>query len=90
MALLMVDDARVRLLFELVSQCKRFGEPQKDGSYILNIHEPELARRSGLSRETISRHIQKIDHGNIIEARHKNIVIKDLPKLEQLLRDSVF
>lgn len=89
-AYLMSSNARGILLFELVSSCKSVGVKQSDGSYILQMHELELANRSGLSRETISRHIHKLDYGKLIEVSHEHITVKDLAALESLLKDSVF
>jgi hypothetical protein len=43
-----------RVVYELIVECERFGNKQVNGSYNLFMHEDELARRAGLSRETVS------------------------------------
>ena len=60
MTYLMGAGARSRVLYELIIECKRFGIKQANGSYILEMHEGELAARSGLARETVSRHLTKM------------------------------
>ena len=85
MAHMMGGSGLSRVLFELVIECKRFGELQKDGTYFLAVHEDELARRTGLSRETINREIGKLKRSNMIAVTHKVIIIYDLELLEKKL-----
>lgn len=85
MAYLMGGSGRSRVLFELIVECKRFGKQQKDGSYILTMHEDELARRSGLSRETINRELAKLKTMKLLDITHKEFIIKDLKRLEKEL-----
>lgn len=85
MAHLMGGNGRSRVLFELLVECKRFGKLQKNGSYILTMHEDELARRSGLSRETINRELSKLRTKKIIDITHKEIIIKNIKRLEKEL-----
>lgn len=82
MAHLMGGSGHSRVLFELLVECKRFGKLQKNGLYILSMHEDELARRSGLSRETINRELVKLKTLKIINITHKEIIIKNLKRLE--------
>lgn len=85
---LMSGSAKERLLYELVVECDRFGKQQKDGSYLLASSEVDLAARSGLSRETISREIHKImQHGNVSISK-KGIVVKNLDSLKSILKQS--
>jgi CRP-like cAMP-binding protein len=85
MAHLMGGTGRSRVLFEIILECKRFGKQQKNGSFILTMHEDELARRSGLSRETINREVSKLKTMKIIDITHKEIIIKNLKRLEKEL-----
>ena len=85
MAYLMGGSGRSRVLFELIVECKRFGKKQEDGSYILTMHEDELARRSGLSRETINRQLAKLKIMKLLDITHKEFIIKDLKQLEKEL-----
>lgn len=60
MSHLMASSARGRLMFEILLSCRRYGEPQDDGSCVLVMNEKELAARAGLSRETVSREMHKL------------------------------
>jgi CRP-like cAMP-binding protein len=82
---LMSGTARSRLLYELIIECRRFGEKQSDGSYVLKSNEGDLAARSGLSRETVSREIKKVKEQGLIQLSNKEIHITDLGALEKKL-----
>lgn len=82
---LMSSNARGRLLFELVLECRRFGEKSADGSYEIKVNEHDLAARSGLSRETVSREMQKINSQNVLKVGHHSIKIFNLQRLEDML-----
>lgn len=85
MAHLMGGSGQSRVLFELALECKRFGVKQKDGSYLLDLHEEQLANRSGLSRETVNRELVKLKNRQLIKIFHKHLVIFDLQKIEDIL-----
>jgi CRP-like cAMP-binding protein len=89
MAHLMAGTARSRVLFELIVAGRRFGKRQKDGSVFIDIRENELARRSGLSRETVSRELQKIKKNKLIDMNHSGLTIKHLDKLEEELGEGL-
>jgi CRP/FNR family transcriptional regulator len=80
---LMSASAKDRLIYELVIESRRFGEKQDDGSLLLRINEGDLAARSGLSRETISREIKSLKSAKLVGVSTNKIVIKDLSSLEQ-------
>lgn len=82
---LMAGSARSRLLYELLIECRRFGKQVTENSYKLNIHESDLAARSGLARETVSREIKHLKDKDIIVLTHGAIHIKDLAEIEKLL-----
>jgi CRP/FNR family cyclic AMP-dependent transcriptional regulator len=85
MAHLMGGDSKSRLLFELLNAAYRFGEPQPDGSVLLDLKESDLARHSGLARETVSRNTQELKAAGLIEVGQGSIVVKDVKQLESLL-----
>ncbi len=85
MAHLMAGDANSRTLFELIVQCRRFGQLQQDGSYILPIHEQELARRAGLSRETTNRILTKLKKTGVLGVTHKALSVRNLAEIEREL-----
>lgn len=82
---LMSGTAKSRLIYELIMECRRFGEHDKKGSYWLSSNEVDLAARSGLSRETISREMQKLKDLGIVSIKGKLIEVKDLAALEKML-----
>ncbi len=79
---LMSGSARSRLLYELLLECRRFGTPQ-NGNYVIDINEVDLAARSGLSRETVSREMKKFKSEGWAKVDSKAITINDLKTLEQ-------
>lgn len=89
MAHLMGGTARTRVAYELLIECKRFGERRPDGSFLVNIHEEELARRAGLSRETVNRELSKLKRDKLLKVSHKQLLIQDVALLEQALGDEV-
>lgn len=86
---LMSGTARSRLLYELIIECRRFGTVLPDGSYSLATSEVDLAARSGLSRETISREIHKLKKGGMVTVTKSSIEVKDIAQLEGILGSEV-
>jgi len=82
---LMSGTAKSRLLYELIIECRRFGNRQADGSYQLTSNEVDLAARSGLSRETVSRETTKIKDYGLVKLDKDGITITDITKLEKAL-----
>lgn len=82
---LMSGTAHSRLMYELIIECRRFGTQQKDGSIELTVNEVDIAARSGLSRETVSREIQKMKERGQVSLKGKIIIVHDLPALEATL-----
>ena len=85
MAHLMGGDAKSRLLFELLNAAYRFGELQTDGSVLVDLKEGDIARHSGLTRETVNRSIQGLKAAGLLEVTKAGIVVKDTKQLENLL-----
>lgn len=75
-----------RVTFELITQCKRFGVKERDGSYLLDMHEHELANRAGLSRETVNRMLRILKRYNLVAINHKMLIVRDLQGLEDRLK----
>lgn len=82
---LMSSSAKSRVIYELLIECRRFGQKNDDGSFRLNIHERDLAAHAGLARETISREIKHLKDRDLIEVKEGGIIIKDLEALEAQL-----
>jgi CRP-like cAMP-binding protein len=88
LAHLMGGKAKTRILYELLLEGRQFGQKQPDGTYMIFMHVNELAARTGLSRETVSRAISKIkDFG--IRVKSGGIEVKDLEILENALGDGL-
>lgn len=86
---LMSGSAKSRVLYELLIECRRFGEQNKDGGYSIAINEGDLAGRAGLSRETVSREIKKIGRDGFIKVSRKGILISDVKLLEMSLATEI-
>lgn len=82
---LMAGTARSRLIYELIIECRRFGDKNEGPEYALHVNETDIAARSGLSRETVSREIQKLKSQKLVVMAHGSIVVKNLESLEKLL-----
>lgn len=85
MAHLMGGSARSRVLFELIVECVRFGTPQEDGSYVLSVNGSELAKSSGLTRETTNRELSKLKTHGLITHQGKSLVVKNMKELQEAL-----
>jgi CRP/FNR family transcriptional regulator len=84
MSHLMASSAKARLMYELIVECRRFGDGQLE-DYKLSINEVELAARAGLSRETISREMQALVKDDLVEILNHAIIVKDVKALEKKL-----
>lgn len=82
---LMSGTAKSRLIYELIIEARRFGKQQKDGSYLLNVSELDLAARAGMSRETVSREMRKLKELKLISLDSQKMIVKDLAGLEKAL-----
>lgn len=85
---LMAGSAKQKLMHELVAQYRRFHGDGGSTEYQLDLHEKELAARTGLSRETINREIHKLKRENLITLIHRQIVIPNIKGLETKLHQS--
>jgi CRP/FNR family transcriptional regulator, cyclic AMP receptor protein len=85
MAHLMGGDARSRLVFELMNAAHRFGEHRLDGSVAVPIKEGELARLSGMARETVNRTLQGLKAAGLVEVTRSGFVLHDMRALEASL-----
>ena len=82
---LMSGTAKSRLIYELIIECRRFGEKNNDGSYTLNTSEVDLAARTGLSRETVSREVQKLKEQGLVTVTGKILAVQKVAALEKIL-----
>lgn len=89
MAHLMGGDARTRLIFELLNAAYRFGELQPDGSVLVTLKESDLAKHSGLARETVSRAMKDLKRANLVHITQDGITVKDTKQLEAAIGSDV-
>ncbi|HEX7964022.1 MAG TPA: Crp/Fnr family transcriptional regulator [Candidatus Saccharimonadales bacterium] len=89
MAHLMGGDAQSRIIFELLNATYRFGEQQPDGSIQVRLTEGDLAKHSGLARETVSRLLRDLKAAGLIETSHSGILVKSTKDLEARLGTSL-
>lgn len=85
MAHLMASSAKDRLMFELIVACRRFGKAEKDGSYSLVMNETDIGARAGLSRETVSREMSKLEKEGLLTFRAGKVMLHDFAAFEQKL-----
>jgi CRP/FNR family transcriptional regulator, cyclic AMP receptor protein len=81
MAHLMASTAKSRIMYELIIECRRFGHPDNQGC-VVNLNESDIGARAGLSRETVSRELQKLKADGLIVISSKHVTVPDLEKLE--------
>lgn len=82
MAHLMGGDAHSRLVFELLNAASRFGSVRPDGSVHIPLKEGDLAKQSGLARETVNRCLQSLKAAGLAHADPAGIVVTQVSKLE--------
>lgn len=82
---LMGGDAHHRLIFELLNAAYRFGEPTGNGSTYVPLKEGDIAKHSGLARETVNRQLQALKTAHMLTVTHQGITLTDLKELEALL-----
>lgn len=84
MTYLMGATANSRVLLELIIAAHRFGQKSEKGEVRLDMTAGDLASRTGLTRETVSRELQKLKAGKLVRISLGIIVIPDLAALERL------
>ncbi len=89
MAHLMGGDAKTRLLFELLNAAHRFGETHDDASVFVPLTESDIARHSGLARETVNRHMHMLKASGIITVTRSGVTIIDPKQLKRLLGNDI-
>lgn len=86
MSLLMSGDAKARLVFELLNTSHRFGISGSGQDITIPLTETDMAKRSGLTRETVSRTLKPFKEAGIISIHDKRITIHDKHALEQAIQ----
>lgn len=76
----MAGNARSRVLYEILIECRRFGQPRGHGLAI-SLTESDIAAHAGLARETVSREIRKLKDEGLISVVKNEILVNDLDQL---------
>jgi CRP-like cAMP-binding protein len=77
-------DAKSRLVFEIINSARRFGIAD-GGAVSIPLKEGDLARHSGMARETVSRVVQGLKKDGLIQVTKVGLLVPDLRKLEDEL-----
>lgn len=85
MAHLMGGKARNRLIYELLNESARFGEKRSDSAVYLPMTEKDIALRSGLSRETVSRTMHALKAEGLVDVQAGGLHIPDIDKLTDVI-----
>lgn len=86
MVYLMSRTAYDRLVFELLTYSKRFGETDKNtGVITCLIIEKDIAAQLGMARETVSRGIKLLKQKKLINYSNKKLTIQNTTRLEEEL-----
>jgi len=86
---LMSGTAKSRLIYDLIIECRRSNTKTQRGSYTLMVTELDLAARTGLSRETVSREMRKLKENNTVTIENKQIMVNDISALESMLGSEI-
>lgn len=89
MAHLMGGDAQSRLVFELLNASYRFASPRPDGSVVITLTETDLARHSGLARETVNRMLKNLKTAGLVAITQDGITVNNPDKLAAILDDKL-
>lgn len=81
---LMQGSAKTKLVTELLIYAKRFGKNIKEAGNI-KITEKDLAAGAGITRETVSRELQKLKKKGILSFNKGFLTIENISKLEKEL-----
>lgn len=82
---LMGGDAKSRLIFEILNAAYRFGTDNGEGVIHVPLKEGDLAKHSGMARETVNRIIQGLKAAGLVEVDKTGLSVPDLKKLEAAL-----
>lgn len=85
MAHLMGGKSKSRLVYELLNAAARFGEYTSDGQVRIPLSEKDIAKRSGLSRETVSRTMHGLKQLELVIVKPGSIFVPDVKKLEDVI-----
>lgn len=84
---LMSGNARDLIIFDLLTEFRANGTVDADGQYVVHISEHELGARAGLTRETVSREINKLKELGLLKTNRGRVILLDIMGLESRLQN---
>jgi CRP-like cAMP-binding protein len=84
---LMSGNARDLIIFDLLTEVRANGKVDPEGRYVVSISEQELGARAGLTRETVSREINKLKDLDLLKTNRGRIILTDIMALESRLQN---
>lgn len=85
MAHLMTSSAKGRLMFEVLIAARRFGVKHDNNQISLDMNETDLAARAGLTRETVSREMKKLENDGYVTLKSGLLTLKNIEAFEEKL-----
>ena len=79
------SNAKSRLMYAIITECKEGGVKLNDISYRIDVNEKEIGSRAGLSRETVSREARALKRLKLLEVHHNYMIVPDLTQLKDHL-----
>jgi CRP/FNR family transcriptional regulator len=77
-------DAKSRLVFEIINSAQRFGVENGGGVHI-PLKEGDLARHSGMARETVSRVVQQLKKSGLVKVDRNGMSVPSIERLQDEL-----
>lgn len=85
MEYLLFNSAYNKILFTLINNANRFGEKQTNGEIHIHMTHKDIAAFSGLTKETISREIKKLEEKGLVKNQNQLLIVQSIKTLEDEL-----
>ncbi len=79
---LLSGEPHFRTVVQLIIHTRRFGKKEGE-QYNVNLTHSQLASLAGLSRETVTREIKKLEDKKLVAYEGKQLIVLDIAKLEE-------
>ena len=83
----MGGSATSRVVFELLAATERIGEKNAVDGFFIPMSENDIAKRTGLSRETVNRMLRAFKTNNTVRSTNQGIEVLSVAALEKTLED---
>lgn len=85
---LLTGAAYYKTIAEIMISARRFGESGRGNTFHVKLTHHQIASRTGLSRETVTREIRKLQKKGIVSYEGEQLTIIDISTLEEELSSS--